>query len=306
MQENQFFMLSTTKNLLKLHLVVFIYGFTAILGKLITLNAGELVWYRMLIAFLALGIILKIRGRRLGVSWPTFMRLIGIGFVVAFHWITFFHAIKISTISVALGCLASTTLFTSLLEPALVRRPLVWLEVVTGVLIIAGLYMIFQFEPDHIAGIITALISAFLAGLFTVLNKIMIVKHRPLVISFYEMGGGFVGITIYLLVNGTFNTGLQLPVWTDWLFLILLGVVCTAYAFAESVKVMDVLSAYTVVLTINLEPVYGILLAFFFFGDSELMSAGFYLGTLTILAAVFLFPIVSRKFIKTKGVKSNF
>jgi drug/metabolite transporter (DMT)-like permease len=298
LQENQLRMLSTTKNLLKLHLVVFIYGFTAILGKLITLNASELVWYRMLIAFLALGIILKIRGRRLAVSWPTFMRLIGIGFVVAFHWITFFHAIKISTISVALGCLASTTLFTSLLEPALVRRPLVWLEVVTGILIIAGLYMIFQFEPNYISGIITALISAFLAGLFTVLNKLMIVKHRPLVISFYEMGGGFIGISLYLLFNGTFNTGLQLPVWTDWLFLILLGVVCTAYAFAESVKVMDVLSAYTVVLTINLEPVYGILLAFVFFGDSELMSGGFYLGTLTILAAVFLFPVVNRKIIK--------
>ena len=191
-----------TKNLLKLHLVVFIYGFTAILGKLITLDAIQLVWYRMLIAFVALGIILQIRGRSLSVNRQTFIKLIGIGFVVAFHWITFFHAIKISTISVALGCLASTTLFTSLLEPALVKRPLVWLEVVTGILIIAGLYMIFQFEPDHITGIITALISAFLAGLFTVLNKVMITTHRPLVISFYEMGGGFIGITLYMLVSG--------------------------------------------------------------------------------------------------------
>lgn len=298
-------MQTVTKNLLKLHLVVFIYGFTAILGKLITLDAIQLVWYRMLIAFLALGIILQIRGRSLSVNRSTFLQLIGIGFVVAFHWITFFHAIKISTISVALGCLASTTLFTSLLEPALVRRPLVWLEVVTGFLIMVGLYLIFQFEPDHIAGIITALISAFLAGLFTVLNKVMIVKHRPLVISFYEMGGGFIGITLYMLFSGTFEAGLQLPVWSDWVFLLLLGVVCTAYAFAESVKVMDVLSAYTVVLTINLEPIYGILLGVAFFGESELMSGGFYLGTLTILAAVFLFPVVNRKFIKHKRAKNN-
>jgi len=188
-------MQTVTKNLFKLHLVVFIYGFTAILGKLITLDAIQLVWYRMLIAFLALGVLLQMRGRKLSVDRKTLVQLIGIGFVVAFHWITFFHAIKISTISVALGCLASTTLFTSLLEPALVRRPLVWIEVVTGVLIIAGLYMIFQFEPDYITGIITALISAFLAGLFTVLNKVMIARHRPLVISFYEMGGGFAGIT---------------------------------------------------------------------------------------------------------------
>lgn len=288
-------MLSTTKNLLKLHLVVFIYGFTAILGKLITLNADELVWYRMLIAFLTLGIILKVKGRKLGVSWPTFLRLIGIGFVVAFHWITFFHAIKISTISVALGCMASTTLFTSLLEPALVRKPMMWLEVITGLLIITGLYLIFRFEPEHVAGIVTALTAAFLAGLFTVLNKLMIVKHRPLAISFYEMGGGFIGITLYMLFGGVFKAGLQVPVWSDWMFLLLLGVICTAYAFAESVKVMDVLSAYTVVLTINLEPIYGILLAFVFFGESELMSGGFYTGTIIILLAVFLFPVISRR-----------
>ena len=296
-------MQATTKNLLKLHLVVFIYGFTAILGKLITLDAIQLVWYRMLIAFLALGIILKIKGKPLKVNWSVFWKLTGIGFVVAFHWITFFHAIKISTISVALGCLASTTLFTSLLEPALVRRPLVWLEVVTGFLIITGLYMIFRFEPDYIAGIITALTSAFLAGLFTVLNKVMVVKQRPLLISFYEMGGGFLGITLYMLVNGTFKEGLQVPIISDWFFLALLGVVCTAYAFAASVKVMDILSAYTVVLTINLEPIYGILLAFVFFGESELMSGGFYLGTVMILAAVFLFPVLSRKMIRSKRVQ---
>ena len=288
-------MQSTTKNLLKIHLVVFIYGFTAILGKLITLDAIQLVWYRMLIAFLALGVILYMKGRKFSVRWPLFFRLVGIGFIVAFHWIAFFHAIKISTISVALGCMASTTLFTSILEPTLVRRPMAWLEVVTGLLIIIGLYLIFWFEPDHIAGILTALTAAFLAGLFTVLNKIMTVKHRPLLISFYEMGGGFLGITLFLLLNGTFHSGLQPPLWSDWLFLILLGVVCTAYAFATSVKVMQVLSAYTVVLTINMEPIYGILLAFVFFGESELMSAGFYVGTVIILAAVFLFPVVSRK-----------
>ncbi|PWE00113.1 DMT family transporter [Marinilabilia rubra] len=293
----------TTKNLLKMHLVVFIYGFTAILGKLITLDAIQLVWYRMLIAFLALGIILQIRGKTLRVNWPVFWKLTGIGFVVAFHWITFFHAIKISTISVTLGCLASTTLFTSLLEPALVRRPLVWLEVITGFLIITGLYLIFQFEPNYIAGIATALISAFLAGLFTVLNKMMIARHRPLVISFYEMGGGFLGITLFMVVNGTFDQGLQVPLLSDWFYLALLGVLCTAYAFAASVKVMDVLSAYTVVLTINLEPIYGILLAFLFFGESELMSGGFYLGTVIILAAVFLFPVMSRKMTRLKRVK---
>jgi drug/metabolite transporter (DMT)-like permease len=288
-------MQQTAQNLLKMHLVVFIYGFTAILGKLITIDAIQLVWYRMLIAFLALGLILLYTGRSMSVNWRTFFKLTAIGFVVAFHWITFFHAIKISTISVALGCMASTTLFTSLLEPAFVRRPLVWLEILTGILIIIGLYLIFRFEPDHIAGIITALTAAFLAGLFTVLNKVMIAKNRPFVISFYEMGGGFLGITLYMWISGVFSTGLQIPEWKEWLYLALLGVVCTAYAFAVSVKVMQVLSAYSVVLTINLEPIYGIILAFLFFGESELMSSGFYMGTLIILLAVFLFPVISKK-----------
>jgi drug/metabolite transporter (DMT)-like permease len=278
-----------------MHWIVFIYGFTAILGKLITLDAIELVWYRMFIAFFSLGVLLKLRKRSLVTPWRSAAAMIGVGFVVAFHWIAFFHAIKISTISVTLGCMASTTLFASLLEPALMKRPIVWLEVVVGLFIILGLYIIFQFEPDHIAGILTALAAAFLAALFTVLNKRLLDHHRPLVISLYEMGGGFLAITLFMLLNGTFTSGLQLPVISDWFYLLLLGSVCTAYAFAVSIKVMDILSAYTAVLIINLEPVYGILLAFLFFGDSEYMSAGFYAGTLIILAAVLLFPIMTKR-----------
>jgi drug/metabolite transporter (DMT)-like permease len=123
----------------------------------------------------------------------------------------------------------------------------------------------------------------------------MIAKNRPFVISFYEMGGGFLGITLYMWISGVFSTGLQIPEWKEWLYLALLGVVCTAYAFAVSVKVMQVLSAYSVVLTINLEPIYGIILAFLFFGESELMSSGFYMGTLINLLAYFIFPVISKK-----------
>ena len=123
----------------------------------------------------------------------------------------------------------------------------------------------------------------------------MITRHHPIVISFYEMGSGFIGITAFLWINGTFSLDFQPPSVNDWLYLLLLGIVCTAYAFAASVKVMEILSAYTVVLTINLEPVYGILLAFAFFGETELMSGGFYIGTTLILLAVFLYPVLSRK-----------
>lgn len=283
------------KNHLQIHLVVFIYGFTAIIGKLILLPAAEIVWYRMFIAFLFLGMYIAIRKIPVSYSPKIIFKLIGVGVIVAFHWITFFHAIKISNVSVTLGCLASTTLFTSILEPIILRRRFIWLELVIGLLIITGLYLIFQFEFRYKMGIITALVSAFLAGLFTVLNKTFIDKHHPVSISLYEMGSGFISITFFLLFAGSFDTGMPVPTSADSLWLLTLGVVCTAYAFVMTIEVMKVLSAFTVVLIINMEPVYGIIMAYFIFKDSEFMSGGFYAGTIIILSAVFLYPIISRK-----------
>lgn len=284
-----------TKDLLHLHGVVFIYGFTAILGRLISLDATQLVWYRMLIAFIALGGMLIIYRTPFQLPFRTIIKLIGVGFIVALHWVTFFHAIKISTISVALGCLATTTLFTSFLEPILIKRALSKLEVLIGFIIIIGLYTIFQFEPNHLTGIATGIFSAFLAALFTVLNKRLIRVYNPTTISFYEMAGGFTALTFLLWLNNSFSSGLAIPTYWDWFYLLILGTICTAYAFMASVKVMKSLSAYTVVLAINLEPVYGILMAFLIFGDSERMSLGFYAGTLIILGAVLLFPVLRRK-----------
>lgn len=286
------------RNHIKLHFVVFIYGFTAILGKLITLPAAEMVWYRMLIAFLALGLYLKYKKQSVAYPRAAVAKMFGVGLVVAFHWITFFHAVKISNVSVTLGCLASTTLFTSILEPVIARRRFIWLEVIIGMIIIIGLYLIFQFEFQYKWGIITALTSAFLAGLFTVLNKTFIAKYNPVVISFYEMGSGFLGITIFLFITGGFVYGVPVPTSMDWLWLTVLGIVCTAYAYVVSIDVMKVLSAYSVVLTINMEPVYGIVMAYFIFKDSEYMSLGFYIGTLIILSAVFLYPYVMKKMSK--------
>ncbi len=282
------------KNHFKLHFVVLLYGFTAILGKLITLPAPEMVWYRMFIAFSVLGVYIYFKKIPLNIGYKPILKMMSVGFVVAFHWITFFHAVKISNVSVTLGCLASTTLFTSFLEPFFFRKKIKWLEVFIGVLIISGLYLIFQFELDYWEGILTALVSAFLAGLFTVLNKFFIEEHHPVTISFFEMLSGFLGITLFLTLSGTFNVGLMPPTQLDILFIVILGVVCTAYAFVVAVDVMKILSAYTVVLAINMEPVYGILLAWVIFKQSEFMSGGFYLGTVIILAAVFLHPILLR------------
>ncbi len=290
------------KNHLKLHFVVVLYGFTAILGKLVTLPSPQLVWYRMFIAAAVLGLFIHFKKINVKIGWKSALQIMAVGLVVAFHWITFFGAVQISNVSVTLGCMASTTLFASFLEPIIFRKKVKWIEVLIGIIIISGLYLIFQFELNYIHGIITALVSAFLAGLFTVLNKLFINDHHPVTISFYEMLSGFVGITIFLAFTGTFNGNLVKPETMDIVFVVILGVVCTAYAFVTAVDVMKVLSAYTVVLAINMEPVYGIVMAWLIFGQSEFMSAGFYFGTAVILLAVFLHPILSRR--KTKLEKN--
>jgi len=277
---------------LKLHFIVIIYGFTAILGKLITLPAPQLVFYRMLIAVIAFYLFLKWKNTDLSISRIQFFRLFGIGIIVAVHWITFFGAIQISNISVTLGCFATTTLFTSLLEPFFFRKRINAVEVLIGLLIIFGLYLIFRFETRYFLGMVVALISAFLAGLFTVLNKKLVVHQKASVISFYEMVGGGAGIAIFLIISGWTKTSvMSLPTLSDLFYLLILGIVCTAYAFAVTVDIMKHLSAYVVTLTINLEPVYGILMAYFVFGESEQMTGGFYLGTNIILISVLGYPM---------------
>jgi len=288
---------------LKLHLVVLIYGFTAILGKLITLPAPQLVWYRMLIAVIAFYIFLQWKKTNLSVSREQFLKLFGIGLIVALHWITFFSAIKISNVSVTLGCLATSTFFTSLLEPFFFRKRINVIEVIVGLLIIFGLYLIFRFEIRYSTGIIVALIAAFLAGLFSVINKKMVMHQKASVISFYEMVGGLTGITVYLFFSTSESSPLLLPSPADFIYLLILGTICTAYAFAIQVDVMRHLSAYIVALTINLEPVYGIVMAFFIFGETEHMTGGFYLGTSIILISVLGFPIY-HYYLKKRNVEN--
>jgi drug/metabolite transporter (DMT)-like permease len=279
-------------SLAKLHVIVFIYGFTAILGKLISISAIDLVWYRMLIATLGLSLLFIFQRYSVKIALGDFIRIILVGFIVAAHWISFFGAIKLSNVSVTLGCLASATLFTSILEPLLLKRGINLIEVLIGFLIILGLYLIFRFETNYATGIIVAIISAFLAGLFTVLNKILVQKHSTRILTIYEMMGGFIGISIFLLLTGGFSQSFFILPTSDIVYLLILGLICTAFAFAIQVDVMKELSAFIVALSINLEPVYGIIMAFIFFGETEFMSAGFYAGTALILVSVFGYPLM--------------
>lgn len=287
---------------LKLHLIVLIYGFTAILGKLISLPALELVWYRMLFAIVTFFIYLKIKKEDLYVTRKVLLQLFGVGAIVAIHWVTFYGAIKLSNVSVTLGCFATTTLFTSFLEPFFDRKRINYLEVLIGMVIIAGLYLIFKFESRFALGIAVALLSAFLAGLFTVLNKKLVASHKAVKISFYEMIGGLIVLSLYLAASGKGTIApFLIPSASDLLYLVLLATVCTAFAHTVQVDVMRHLSAFTVALTINLEPVYGIVMAFFIFGETERMTNGFYLGTLIILISVIGFPLTEQYLQKRKG-----
>ncbi|HSV89171.1 MAG TPA: DMT family transporter [Bacteroidales bacterium] len=293
--------MSTAKHYVHLHFIVILLGFTAILGALITIPAANLVWFRMFFAFLGLWLFLLWQRIPLMLTGREIARLMGIGIVVALHWITFFHAIKVSNVSVTLGVFASVTFFTSLLEPLLLKRRVFWLEVVIGLITIGGIYLIFRYEFRFVEGIVFSLISAFLNGLFVVLNRNISSRYHHGVISFYEMLGGFLFITVFFLITGQLNLqSLQMPL-ADLGYILVLSLVCTSYAFMAIIHILKKLSAYTVMLAINMEPVYGILMAWLFFPETEKMTGGFYLGASIIILAVVGYPFLKRKFLKEKG-----
>ncbi len=273
-------------NYLHLHFIVFIWGFTAVLGALISLEAIPLVWYRMLLATGFIFVFLKFRKEKLKFSWRTLGGFAFAGIIIALHWLTFFGAIKASNVSVTLAVLSTGAFFASILEPLIYGRKIIIYEVLFGLIVVVGLYIIFDVEASYTLGIVLALISAFLSALFSVINGKFVLKHKASVISFYELMFGVLGITIYLAISGKFDTEFFTISAHDWIYLIILASACTAYAFIASIHVMKWISPYTVMLTINMEPVYGIILALIVLGDSENMSPQFYYGAVIILLTV--------------------
>ena len=291
-----------TKSYLHLHLIVFIWGFTAILGALISLDALPLVWFRMLFAVGFIAVFIYFKKLPLRVSKKSLLQFIFAGLIIALHWFTFFKAIKVSNVSVTLACLSTGAFFASLLEPILYGKKVVWYEVFLGIIVVFGLYIIFNVEGNYWEGIILALISAFLSALFAVINSKFVKEYDATVISFYELAGGVFFFSIFLLFGNSFNTDFYQLTTQDFVYLLILSSVCTAYAFIASTSVMKFLSPYTVMLTINLEPIYGIILAVLIFKEKEQMSFEFYTGALIILFTVLLNVIIkSRK----KSVQSH-
>jgi len=272
---------------LHLHLIVFIWGFTAILGKLLTIDAIPLVWYRMLLASIIIFVYVKFKKIPLGVTRRQVISYIFGGVVIAVHWVTFFYAIKISNISIALATMSTGAFFTIFIEALYKKKKIDVYELIFGVLAIIGLYIIYSSEISLQLGIFVALLSSFLSAVFSVFNADFVKEKSATVISFYEILFGVIAVTIFLISNGELlSSGFFILEPLDYIWLFVLSSVCTAYAFIVSVDLLKKLSAFTVMLTINLEAIYAIVLAIILFPDNEKMSFSFYLGAGLILLTV--------------------
>ncbi len=288
-------------NYLHLHFIVFIWGFTAVLGALISIESVPLVWWRMGMAVVLILLYMKVRGIPLQLTGPDalprkrILGFVGAGIVIALHWVTFFGAIKESNVSVTLAMMSTGAFFTAILEPLFTPKKFVGYELIFGIIIIGALYYIFQVETEYVLGMILGLISALLSATFSIINVKWAKDHPPSTMSFYELLSGVGLLSIYfLIVPSDFAPPSALSS-MDWLWIGVLASVCTAYAFIASVKVMKFLSAYTIMLTINLEPVYGIILAFLILGDSEQMTPEFYVGAIVILGVIITNGIVKNR-----------
>lgn len=288
-------------NLLLLHGIVIIFGFTGIWGKLISLEAIPLVWYRIAIALPFLFLIVLVLSKKSFKISKDIIGQMGVGMIIAIHWIAFFAAIKVSNVSVALAVMASTAFFTAILDPLIYKKRFIWYESVLGIATIIGLAIIFSFEFRFLTGILFALTSAFLAALFTVLNGQLVKKHHPYVITFWEMVGGFIIVSIYLFTTTDISADFFTLSSSDWQNLLLLAILATVIGFIINVQVMKVLSPFTVALTVNLEPVYAIILAWLYFGEDERMTTEFYIGTAIILGTIFMNTWLKRKFSNPDG-----
>jgi drug/metabolite transporter (DMT)-like permease len=277
------------KNYLHLHFLVFIAGFTAILGQLISIKAVPLVWFRMFMATMLMIVYIKIAKVKIKIAPKSIFKLSVAGIVIALHWITFFAAIDASNVSITLAMFSSGTFFASILEPIIYKRRVIWYEIFFGIFVIVGVFVITQSEIAYLKGIVLGISAAFFSSLFAVLNGSFLKQHTATVISFYEFLSGVIFMSLFIIL---FEDGFSLDFFKlttlDFWYLFILASICTAYAFIAAIYVMRHISPYTVVLTYNLEPIYGIIIAILLFPEKERMSPNFYYGASIIIITVLL------------------
>ena len=275
------------KAFIQLHIAVFLAGFTGILGRLITLNEGLIVWWRLLISSVTMWILFLARKRIQKISLRDIVKIAAIGFVAALHWVSFYGAIKYANVSVALVCFSSVGFFTAILEPLMLKTAFKPVEILLGLFVIAGIYIIFHFDSRYKTGIITGVISAVLGAIFPICNRQLMQRMNAETLMTFELTGGFLALSIlmpFYLKN--FPADHNVPGFSDLLWLLFLSWICSVWAFQLSANALKKISAFTVNLTYNLEPVYGIILAFTVYHENERLGSSFYIGLLFIITAV--------------------
>lgn len=296
--------MATTTDYFKLHFLVFLWGFTAILGKLVSIPAVEMVFYRTLLAALGMGVVILILRGSFKVSNSDLLKLLLTGVIVAAHWLTFFVSGRISNPSTSLVGFATCSLWAAFLEPMAKRNKIQGVEVGLGLVVILGLYLIFSFDFQYPMGLFLGILSGLTCAMFAVINSQLVTRVNSLTITFYEMIGACATVVIFFpFYTSYFATDGQLnlaPTWSDWVWIAVLSLVCTVYAYAVAINLTKKLSVFFIQLTLNLEPVYGIILALIVFGQQEVMSWSFYLGTVVILGAVIAYPFVKGRFTRPK------
>ncbi|OYW15961.1 MAG: EamA family transporter [Sphingobacteriales bacterium 12-47-4] len=277
------------KAFLYLHISVFLAGFTGIIGKYITLNEAMLVWYRLLISAATMWILFSLRGRIKKIPVRDIAGLFGIGLLAALHWVSFFGSIKYANVSVALVCFSSVGFFTAILEPVLYRKRINPFDLFLGLLVMLGIFIIFHFDTRYATGIILGVISALLLAFVMIFIRQFAARINTETLLTWQLSGGFLSLSALLpLYLYFFPTTQFLPTTNDWIWLLILSWFCSVIAFQLTTAALRKLSAFTVNLSFNLEPVYGILLAFILFRENKDLNQGFFIGLFLIILSVVL------------------
>ena len=284
------------KAFIQLHIAVFLAGFTGPLGKLIHLNEGLLVWYRLFITSVSMWILFALMKKLQIISWQDILKLTGVGFLSAMHWVTFYGAIKYANISVALVCFSAVGFFTALLEPFIVRKKMNWTELLLGLLVIAGIYIIFHFDPKYKTGIILGVVCAVLLAISMIFIRGFIQRINPETVLTYQLSGALLTLTLFMpFYLSRFPTHYMIPDTRDWMWLLALSWFCSVLAFQFTGHAIKRLTAFTVNLTFNLEPVYGIILAFAVFGEGKELNWSFFIGLALIAASLIIHVVLLLK-----------
>ncbi len=282
---------------LALHMAVLLFGLSAIFGDLISLPSLSLVWWRLLFTCLSILFLIRVWDKIRAADKGLLVRMIGIGIIVALHWITFFGSIKQANASVALVCLATTAFFTALIEPFIMKQRWKGYEMMLGLAMVPGMNFVVQGVPDSmVSGIWLGLLSAIFIATFASLNKQLIHRADPIFITFVELGSGWLFISaVFAFMSSSIDFW---PVGMDWIYLLALAILCTTVGYVLALKAMRQLSAFIAMLTMNLEPVYGMILAWFLLDDATELTGSFYIGVAIILVSIFIHPYLKRKYSK--------